>query len=640
MSQTARQPDPDTSSAPDRRPFIAAAALLLLLLGAYANFFRNAFHFDDSHVIVENAAIHSLSNVLAFFTDAHTFSSQPTNATYRPLVTLSFAIDYAIAGGLDPLPFHVTQLLLLIIVGVLLAVVCTHLFGRSYQVHAIVASGLFCVHTANTETMNFLSSRSELISAIGFLVAFLVFVRGHKGRETGWYLIPLAIAALAKAPVVIFAAIAFAWVRIIERRSRVEAAKAAAPSFLTGVALLMALHMMNAPEWISGGGPRWRYLFTQGYVWLHYARLTFLPIGLTADTDMELLRHWYDTNAVIGYAFVGVLFFAIARLARTSVTAPVSFGLAWFAIALLPTSSVFPLAEVANEHRLFFPLMGAIPALVWTAELASRRLPSGKRLLAVSAAVVAIALAAGTFVRNRTWRTEESLWRDVTEKSPGNGRGWMNYGLTQMEAGRYTAAKEAFDRAAQLTSSYSTLSINRGIVAAALGEADVAEKHFLHALDLNADRNSHFYYARWLVRSGRSLEALEHLAASSRAAPTWTPPRRLAMELSVALGNAAGARGLARSILQIDPTDQEAAAIARDGADLRCGREERCLSEGRAAQGDKQLVEAATRFRAAMILGKRSDATPELQSSLAALGLGGAGTALANEGAAQSSSEQ
>ena len=145
---------------------LAAVCAVLLVLTAYANFFRNDFHFDDSHVIVENASIHSLQHWTRFFTDAHTFSSLPTNATYRPLVTLSFALDYAVHQSLDPVPFHVTQLLLLLIVGALLAVVISLLFGRHHDLLAIAAAAIFCVHTANTETMNFLASRSELISAL------------------------------------------------------------------------------------------------------------------------------------------------------------------------------------------------------------------------------------------------------------------------------------------------------------------------------------------------------------------------------------------------------------------------------------------------------------------------------------------
>jgi tetratricopeptide (TPR) repeat protein len=602
-------------------PALLAACIALALLAlAYSNFFHNSFHFDDDHAIVENASIRSLSNWTRFFTDAHTFSSQPSNATYRPIVTLSFALDYAVHGALDPVPFHVTQLVLLIIVGVLLSIVFTSLFGPGQELLAVIAASIFCLHTANTETMNLLSSRSELLSAIGLLAALIVFIRWPAQRRRGLYLIPLAIGALAKAPVVIFAGIVMAWVALIERRRPVDALKAALPSFIAGIALLIGLNAMNAKEWIAGGGSRLGYLITQPYAWLHYARLAILPAGLSADTDLEPMAHWYDTNAIAGYAFVVLLCLAIARFSRTREQAPVAFGLAWFGITLLPTSSIFPLAEVVNEHRLFFPLMGAAAAFVWTAELIMRRWPQAQRLAYSILVIAALALAYGTHIRNEVWRTEETLWRDVTQKSPRNGRGWMNYGLTQMEVGRYTIAKEAFDHAAQFTPSFGTLEINRGIVAAALGDHVSAEQHFRRALALHPDRNAHFYYARWLLRRGRGLEAEPHLAEAARVAPTWVPPRRLALEVAAGRGQDAKARTLAAGILQIDPTDEEARAVQRDGADLRRGTYRACFDQAWASMQNEQHAQAASGFRAAIRFEPKALAYNNLGWSLASLG--------------------
>ena len=54
------------------------------------------------------------------------------------------------------------------------------------------------------------------------------------------------------------------------------------------------------------------------------------------------------------------------------------------------------------------------------------------------------ALAYGAHARNVVWRSEESLWLDVTEKSPHNGRGLMNYGLTQMTKGNIGGAYDYF----------------------------------------------------------------------------------------------------------------------------------------------------------------------------------------------------
>src|SRR5438132_8724791 len=93
---------------------IAAGLLALILLAAYANHFHNSFHSDDAHTIVNNAAIQSLKNIPRFFTHARTFSSLPSNQSYRPLVSTLLAIDYwlgaspAPTGGLNPFWFHLS----------------------------------------------------------------------------------------------------------------------------------------------------------------------------------------------------------------------------------------------------------------------------------------------------------------------------------------------------------------------------------------------------------------------------------------------------------------------------------------------------------------------------------------------------
>src|SRR5438105_8129402 len=116
----------------DTKPAIFGGALLsLLLLAAYANHFANSFHFDDAHTVVNNAAIRSLTNIPRFFTDATTFSSLPSNQSYRPLVSTLFAIDYQF-GGLNPSWFHLSIFALFIALILLLAFVIYRLIDNAW----------------------------------------------------------------------------------------------------------------------------------------------------------------------------------------------------------------------------------------------------------------------------------------------------------------------------------------------------------------------------------------------------------------------------------------------------------------------------------------------------------------------------
>ena len=123
---------------------------------------------------------------------------------------------------------------------------------------------------------------------------------------------------------------------------------------------------------------------------------------------------------------------------------------------------------------------------------------------AVVAAAIALlsAHAAGTWQRNIVWRTEESLWRDVTEKSPRNGRGLMTFGVIQMSKGNLPAAEEYFNRALEHVPQYAYLHVNLGVLKAAQGKAADAERHFRDAQKYDArDPVSYYYYANWLASS-------------------------------------------------------------------------------------------------------------------------------------------
>src|SRR5262249_15416339 len=156
-----------------------------------------------------------------------------------------------------------------------------------------------------------------------------------------------------------------------------------------------------------------------------------------------------------------------------------------------PGSTIFPLAEAVNEHRAFFPYIGLTLAVVWAIAMGlrsvSERVPAVRSALAPLAVVLAVFAigghAAATYERNKVWKTEETLWRDVVEKSPTNGRGVMNYGLTKMEQGKYAEANALFERALVYNPNYVALEINLGIVNEGLRQYDVAEGHFKRALD-------------------------------------------------------------------------------------------------------------------------------------------------------------
>jgi tetratricopeptide (TPR) repeat protein len=606
------------------RKFLVAAALAAAAtVLAYSSSLHNTFHFDDHHVIVNNVFIRSLQNVPLFFRDAHTFSTRADHATYRPLVTLTYAIDYAVTRSLNPVPFHVTQIVLLLAIWAMLIAFFRSALdaARSSPNNrwiALAAATIWAIHTVNTETMNLLSSRSEELSAIATLAAFLMIQRSPRARRWHLYLIAIAIGALAKAQIVIFGPLLLVYLALIEGRSARKKSTwiAAAPSLIAGVVLLIALSRMNAPEWIPGGASKWHYFLTQGYAWTHYTRLFFVPIGLSADTDLQPFENWYNPRALIGFAFVLALIALIRYLTRRDGMRPAAFGLAWYAVALVPTSSIYPLAEVVNEHRVFLPYMGLALAVVFILDALLTR-----RAFAIVVIASILALGAGTWTRNKVWLTEESLWKDTIEKSPRNGRALFSYGLTQMTKGNYALAKSFYERAEKVEPAYPVLEINLGINEGALGNVAAAEQHFRRALAMSDDVDARFYYARWLVSAGRAPEAMTQLTAATRIDAARLEPRTLLMKLYAAAGNSPDTQRMARQALSYDPRDQQALAVVAGSAAMCRGYQE-CFDQGLPEIGGKQFLDAALSNREALRYDPNSfDAWTNLGWSLAQIGL-------------------
>ncbi|HYM25739.1 MAG TPA: hypothetical protein VEU08_21125, partial [Vicinamibacterales bacterium] len=426
----------------------SAAAALVLVVAAYANHFHNDFHFDDDHTIQNNAFVRDVRNIPRFFVDASTFSTLPTHQSYRPLVTATAAVDYRIGGGLNPVVFHATNFTLFLTQCVLMLVLYTKVMDLSRpdpsnRWVALFAAALYGVHPANAETVNYVIARSEILSTLGVVAAFVLFTtqsggpappaRASRSRSLGLYLVPAAAAMLAKEQAAMFAPLLFVYVVLFEDRR--AAIRKTWPAFVV-CGVLGVLGQRMAPSFVAGGSSRWRYLLTQPFVVLHYVGTFFLPISLSADSDWMPLPNPLDYRVIVGTLGIVAMLAAARAASRQRETRPIAFGLWWFLLALVPTSSVIPLAEVLNDHRMYFPFVGLTLAVVWSAALV---LSTVRARAAATVFAIAIlgAMAYGTHERNIVWRTEESLWLDVTRKSPDNGRGLMTYGVIRMSEGDY-----------------------------------------------------------------------------------------------------------------------------------------------------------------------------------------------------------
>ncbi len=517
---------------PNQNIAILGIILLFVLVAAYANHFNNGFHFDDSHAVESNVYIRSLKNIPAFFSDPKMFSSDPLHWGLRPLVTTSLAIDYWLGGGLNPFYFQLSTFIWFVLLGVLLFFMYKNLLNQSIK-HpwaiyiALAATAWYVLHTANAETLNYVIARSDVQSTFCIVASFLIYIAYPAKRQWFLYVIPAFIGVFAKETVLVLVIILFFYILLFENNLGIKDLfdlknfKIIGNAFLKVLPLLIVisitqLYTLSKVSSVQGAtNPLFHYILTQTYVWLHYFIAFFSPMNLSADSDWGVINNVFDERIVIGVAFVIILVVIIFKTSVKKETRPIAFGLIWFAAALLPTSLI-PFAEVTNDHRMFFAFIGLALSVVtfiglWLIKMEKQINTNNnlKLLIGLCAFLVLTLNAYGVYSRNKVWKNEETLWLDVTEKSPLNGRGLMNYGLTQMSKGNYVVADSYFEKATQYLAYYNTLYINIGILKGATNKPLEADENFKKAIALSPNTfDGYAYYARYLQQEKRDTEAM------------------------------------------------------------------------------------------------------------------------------------
>lgn len=574
--------------------FVIAVAMATLV---YSNHFNNAFHFDDSHAIENNLFIRDVKNIPLFFKDATTFSSLPSNQSYRPIVSTTLAIDYWLGNGYNMFYFHLSAFVLFVLQVIIMFFFIFKIFSISYKNEwnfyiTAAATSWYLLHPANAETINYIIARSDLQSTFFIILGFVFFIFSPFSRKNYLYLIPVFIGGLAKPTAVMFAPLLFFYVLLFEQnmslyqifqkkhlKQLINVIWITFPSFIFCVIMYKFIDYMTPATWESGGRSVFSYLITQPFVIVHYFTTFFAPFGLSADTDWEPLQSIADIRFFAGCAFIGLMTYLAFLFSKDQRLRPISYGIVWFFLALVPSSSVIPFAEVLNDHRIFFPYVGLVISVCWTLGLIflkykkhATKLPIKYEMLIGSVVLVLLCgYAYGTVQRNFVWKTEESLWYDVTQKSPKNARGLMNYGLSRMAQGDYAEAERCFTKAIEMWPNYSALHINMGVLHNGKGDKVLAEKYFKSATQIGSYQpDTWFFYGNYLLNEKKYAEAIPMLEKSLQLAPASLGARNALLRAYNDSGEWDKLKVLAESTLQIMPDYQEAkqyltASINRKG---------------------------------------------------------------------------
>jgi tetratricopeptide (TPR) repeat protein len=511
-------------------------ALFALLLITYSNHFTNGFEFDDTHTIVNNQYIRNIENIPLFFTDIKYYGTNPGNQGYNPMLVALNAFDYWLAGDLNPVYFHASIFFWYILQLILMYLLFIRIFkyvdkDENFKWLSLLIVGFYALHTANAETINYIIMRSDSFSAF-CIVASLLMWQVDTTRKYHLYLIPMIIGILTKEVGVMFSPILLVYILLFEENVSLrdffllkkikETSRAiikSAPALIISFGIFIWARKYFMPENISllesgNVASPWQYFYTQWVVIVHYIGNFILPLDLSADPDFEIFNSVINRKVLLSFVVIILLAFTAFWASNERKNYPIAFGILWFFISLAPTSSFIPFGQISNDHRTFLPYIGLVLSLGWAmyrlvCYFNFIKIKNGKSIIAVTYLLIIFTHAYGTHQRNKIWGSSELLWKDVTEKSPRNGRGWMNYGLVHMQNGRYNEALFCFNKTLEFMPYWAYIHINMGILKNAMGDKQMAENYFLNAINYQPQvPEGYYYYANFLLNNNRLSEAI------------------------------------------------------------------------------------------------------------------------------------
>ncbi len=514
--------------------FISPLSIAVLVFAAYSNSLSGPLLYDDEHSIEKNLTIRSVLPL-----SRSLWGPQDAPTAGRPVVNLSFALNYA-AGGLNVFGYHLVNVALHTLNAILLFAFILRTFEKSSWNEAwrslawgiaFSVSVLWALHPLQTESVSYITQRTELLMSFFFL-ATLYTARRAWDAETrrtkfAWQFICVLCCGLgmaSKEVMVVAPLMVVLYDLAIMNRPLSKIREQRLPLYVSLVSTWIVLAALLATN------PRGRtvgfqlaiksheYLTTQFWAITQYIWLALWPVNMCGDYGVFKIieiKSWLPSFIFLT-ALGGITLWAWLRWRSLSY-----LGI-WFFFILAPTSSFVPIVtEPLAERRMYLPLAAVILLLVtttvacglfWRSRGTSNSVkltPLLRRILMIVVVGISGLFAWMTYDRNRVFQSELAFWEDVIQKRPNNARGYQNLGIVHLRNKQSELALKNFQKSEQLAPIDADAVYNLGVWYMLHGQTEVAIQYYDRALTIAPKKFEAIYNrAQVLFSQGRMDEAI------------------------------------------------------------------------------------------------------------------------------------
>jgi tetratricopeptide (TPR) repeat protein len=483
--------------------------LILAIFGIAVRFpaLSGELIWDDASLVRDNPF--TKSPLLIPETFRHYLALDGSSMHYRPIQNISYFFDYLV-WNTDPFGFHLSNLLWHVGGGLLLYFLLLRLFApfrNRFGERPTLLSGaaffvalFWIVHPVHSAAVDYISGRADSLAFFFACAAWLVYLKARSvGTRVSRLALHLCAAALALVClcsresgciwILLFLFYLFVFDRESSRRfkSIVAAVCIGLVAIYAGLRQLPSEHLLASAGNVLPFGER-TVLMLRALG--DYAQLMVFPwnlhvertVRLTEAATTLLATHYLS---LIGLLAAAALFYGAFRKGKAQ---PIRIlGMAWFILAYLPVSNLFPLNATVAEHWLYLPSVGFLIFIAgcWLEWPARSRI-----FLATLGCAALLGLSARSFVRSGDWLNPETFYRQSLTAGAAKTRMALNLAQTYAAQGAYPKAEALLRKLAASNPNYAMAQNALGHLLLREGKTEEAEQVFAKIASVAAQTTS------------------------------------------------------------------------------------------------------------------------------------------------------
>ncbi len=461
----------------------------------FYNSLGNDFVFDDESVVQNNLSIQSLSNIPKFFTADEGFH-KVIGRYYRPLVSSTYAIDYAI-WGLNPYGFHLTNILIHVISCLLLLSILIRLFAKYEHglLAALIGALVFAAHPIHTEAVSWISGRTDSLVTLFFFASFLMYMKfteDENGKLPMYLSLLFFVLGLLSKEMIVTMPVFILLYDFVLRKKDIEYFKKNLAAYIAFAAVTLIflfvryLLLKDIPD-----REAYLYFYGKDSATAFFTMMKTIPVYFKLLLyPVNLLYHYNgtipdasslgDVKVIVSLLFVlAFLVFAFYLFKKHSVY---SFAILFFLVSLLPVLNIVPTMNLMAERFLYISSFALTLAVSYAAACYindKNRIP-----VAVVALIIVSTFVFLTFNRNEDWKNNDTLY-STADGIDGNVL-LVNAGNIYANKKNYPEAEKRYRRAIEIRDNSILAHHNLGLIFLLSGKIDSAEIKFKKGLEIDS----------------------------------------------------------------------------------------------------------------------------------------------------------